>query len=440
MVTADQARRRRVGGGQRADPAICVDDLVAAETQARQQGPQAVEEIVDLRILAAHLVGIVGRDVGRADQRPAQIVEHEANAPVVGLEIDHPTVEGAHQLLMVQQNVRALGAADHGGGHAQGRVHAVDPRAGRIDDDGRAGAEGPAVGCREGEQAALGRGKRRVVGGRGAWARRQPVLHQFEHQPLGAADLGVVVGARRDDRGGKDRHLLQSAASADQPVARHHPAARSVEVVERQADLDEQDAAAAGRAGRAGQGAQGRADATQTTRRSGSASAAGATQCGAFFKSRLRSRVDWATSRNSPVSRYFRPPWMRREGAALVPEPKSALSTIRQRTPCSHRSRNRPAPLMPAPMMRTSTSIGCTALMPGAGQPLDFRPERGQRGGGPTEQAIALLIGGAAGGVRGVSGVEAGEVARVVLRAKRRGRRRRRRRVPHPRPRPLPSR
>ena len=34
----------------------------------------------------------------------------------------------------------------------------------------------------------------------------------------------------------------------------------------------------------------------------------GCTKCGAFFRSRLRSRVDCATRPNSPVSRYLRPP------------------------------------------------------------------------------------------------------------------------------------
>ena len=72
----------------------------------------------------------------------------------------------------------------------------------------------------------------------------------------------------------------------------------------------------------------------------------GSTQCGAFFSSRLRSSVDCDTRPNSPVSRYLMPPWMSRDGAALVPEPKSALSTIRQLTPCRLSSRNSPAPLM----------------------------------------------------------------------------------------------
>ena len=47
----------------------------------------------------------------------------------------------------------------------------------------------------------------------------------------------------------------------------------------------------------------------------------GLTRCGAFFSSRFRSSVDWATRRSSPVSRYLMPPWIRREGAAEVPPP-----------------------------------------------------------------------------------------------------------------------
>jgi hypothetical protein len=92
----------------------------------------------------------------------------------------------------------------------------------------------------------------------------------------------------------------------------------------------------------------------------------GSTQCGALRNSRLRSSVDWATSPNSPVSRYFKPPWISRDGAALVPDPKSALSTIRQSTPCTQRSRNTPAPFTPAPKMTTSISLIVAKLLKAA--------------------------------------------------------------------------
>ena len=125
----------------------------------------------------------------------------------------------------------------------------------------------------------------------------------------------------------------------------------------------------------------------------------GVTQCGALRSSRLRSSVDWATRPSSPVSRYLRPPWISRDGAALVPEPKSALSTIRQRTPCSQRSRKRPAPLMPAPRMTTSTSV----TAPAPARASISGPERRHRLGDPAVQAVARLVGGAAGRGRGRS-------------------------------------
>ncbi len=40
----------------------------------------------------------------------------------------------------------------------------------------------------------------------------------------------------------------------------------------------------------------------------------GRTLCGALRSNRLRSSVDWATSRNSPVSRYLMPPWIEPRG------------------------------------------------------------------------------------------------------------------------------
>ncbi len=61
--------------------------------------------------------------------------------------------------------------------------------------------------------------------------------------------------------GGQVRHAGEGAAAADEMVARHDPGFGAVEVVEREADLDEDGAAAARGGGGAGEGAQRCADA-----------------------------------------------------------------------------------------------------------------------------------------------------------------------------------
>src|SRR5690606_7630448 len=147
----------------------------------------------------------------------------------------------------------------------------------------------------------------------------------------------------------------------------------------------------------------------------------------------------------------FRPPWMRRDGAALVPEPKSALSTIRQLTPCRLRSRKSPAPLTPAPRVTTSTpssasferrrSMSAAASVisdsrssgtgrgggeagvrrsaarrvVGGGELRDARPERRHCLRDIAEQPIALLVVTAADGIGPAGPGQACEIARIAL-------------------------
>src|SRR5262245_33661632 len=67
------------------------------------------------------------------------------------------------------------------------------------------------------------------------------------------AYLGIVVSAGSDDRRVQGRHLAQRLSTPDHLVAWHHLVSRTVEVIDRQADLDEDCAAAAWCAGRAEQ-------------------------------------------------------------------------------------------------------------------------------------------------------------------------------------------
>src|SRR5437870_5900956 len=74
------------------------------------------------------------------------------------------------------------------------------------------------------------------------------------------------------------------------------------------------------------------------------------------MRSRIsRWRMSLRTSPKSNCSRYRRPPWIRRVGRELVPEPKSSCSTSATDMPRSAASRAMPAPTIPPPMTRRST-------------------------------------------------------------------------------------
>ena len=212
MVAADQAGIGGIRGGQGADAGIGIDDLAVIEFQPRQQAAQRVEEIGDFRVVAGHGIGVVGADVGGTHQRAVQIGKDQADAAVIGLEIDHPALQGGQQRGVVQQDMRPLGPADHPRGRAKHGVHAVDPRSCGIHHN--AGAQGQhAVRAGEVDHIAIGAGQRGVVqrtcGGIGA----QPVGDQLPDQPFRQGHGGVVILARGLDARSQRWDLAQGAGA-----------------------------------------------------------------------------------------------------------------------------------------------------------------------------------------------------------------------------------
>ena len=138
MIARDAPGEARLAARQRPDAAVAIDDVLRPHGDAGEDVGQRLEDVVDLVVLAAHVAGLVDADVGRAEQHPAEIGEQDADAAVDVLEVDHVAVEGAEQAGMVEDEVRALGAADErcrplavGG---ERRVGLVQPGAGGVDD------------------------------------------------------------------------------------------------------------------------------------------------------------------------------------------------------------------------------------------------------------------------------------------------------------------
>src|SRR4051794_13872126 len=101
--------------------------MLAVEAKPRQERTKAGEEIVDLVLLAADRVRISGLGIGRPDERKPEIFVDQADAAVVGLEIDHPALEAFDKLRMSKQDVRALGAADQLVIDAKTGIDLIDP-------------------------------------------------------------------------------------------------------------------------------------------------------------------------------------------------------------------------------------------------------------------------------------------------------------------------
>ena len=139
MIARDAPGEARLAARQRPDAAVAIDDVLRPHGDAGKDVGQRLEDVVDLVVLAAHVARLVDADVGRAEQHPPEIGEQDADPAVDVLEVDHVAVEGADQAGMVEDEVRALGAADERrrplavvGERGIGLVH---PGAGGVDDE-----------------------------------------------------------------------------------------------------------------------------------------------------------------------------------------------------------------------------------------------------------------------------------------------------------------
>ena len=126
---------------KRADAAVAVDDLLRGDRNAGEDVGERLQDVGDFLVLAADPARTLDADVGRAEQHPPEIGEEDADPAVDVLEVDHVAAQSAQKLGMVQDQVRALGAADQrlrgNAAFGQSCVGLVDPGAGGVEDDVR---------------------------------------------------------------------------------------------------------------------------------------------------------------------------------------------------------------------------------------------------------------------------------------------------------------
>lgn len=138
--------------------------------------------------------------------------------------------------------MRTLAAGHEPAFDAEGRVHAVDPGAPGVDDDLHPGAM-RLTGVAIDDHVAFRRLERGVVEAATVGLHRLAVEDQFKCQPLREADLSFVIEPRADDTVIEVRHLLAQRARAQHPMRRHGAPGPAVEVIERQAEAGDEEAA-----------------------------------------------------------------------------------------------------------------------------------------------------------------------------------------------------
>ncbi len=137
MVATDLTGRRRRAIRQWPDATVLKDDVLASYRQVREDRPQRPQQVVDLLLADGHGVGIVGRNVGCAQQDPLLQRKEQHDASIRRLEKQLVVRAGSVQPVMRQHQVRALRAADPAGWSAQTPVDPVDPRASGVDHQAR---------------------------------------------------------------------------------------------------------------------------------------------------------------------------------------------------------------------------------------------------------------------------------------------------------------
>ena len=145
---------------------------------------------------------------------------------------------------MVEKEVRAIGAADIGGGEAEPGVDAVDPGAGGVDHEiGFHLMFGAVEGVAQPQRSRLRRDERAMIDRPACGMGLHAVEQQLQPQPLGVGDLGVVIGRGRQN---VLRHVGKTRARRGaelQAVARQHAAAAAEEIEQLHAEPGDDDAA-----------------------------------------------------------------------------------------------------------------------------------------------------------------------------------------------------
>ena len=251
VVARDEARRRVVVAGQRADAGERVHDVVAGDGDIREHMLDEIEEVVDLVVGAPRRRARVGVDVGGAHQDSIleRVDQHDATVGV--LEEDLAPTSGLDEVGVIENDVRSLGAAHVSGVAAECVVGEVGPRTTGVHDDlGRHGELFTADTICEHHLAVANRDGFDMVGRTGVRSGGKAVLEDVECQALGIVYRGVEIGCGVTNAGVQSRHVGAGLVACAELVTRHPALTRAGEgVVHDQSGLDQRRAALVGLTG-----------------------------------------------------------------------------------------------------------------------------------------------------------------------------------------------
>ena len=237
VIATDLTGRRRGAVRQGPDAAVLKDDVLAARRQVREHCAKRPQQVVGLFLADGHGVGIVGRDIGRAQQDPLLQREEQYDASIRRLEKDLVARAGSVQFFMRQHQVRALRAADPARWSAQTPVDPVNPRAAGVDHQARPDFQFLALLLvPQGHRRPLPCLRRHIVERKGLLMRRHAIADELNAQALGAGQPGVVPGRRTQDVGVQRRSPTQRLRPTVEAMGRQGAPLAREPIVDQQAD------------------------------------------------------------------------------------------------------------------------------------------------------------------------------------------------------------
>ena len=112
VVAADASGRAAFAVGQRTDRRKSENDLRAIHFDAGKHALNHRQQILNFGIRCQRLVGIVNANIGRADQHAIEERQNQHDAAVVIFEEEFAFARRLEQVGIIQDQVRALCAAD----------------------------------------------------------------------------------------------------------------------------------------------------------------------------------------------------------------------------------------------------------------------------------------------------------------------------------------
>jgi hypothetical protein len=180
---------------QRAKPRIGECDFLAPGIGAGQYLFENVKEVTDLVVRTADGIGIVGADVGGA-QQDLFVIERidETGAEIVSLEVKHPVAQLASNVGPAHHQMRAARATDQLALNAETLVGFINPGTGTIDDQLGPHPDSCIGNLVTQPHLAVDHALQRQIGnGKACWAISLRIFHQFQREPFGMGQARIII-------------------------------------------------------------------------------------------------------------------------------------------------------------------------------------------------------------------------------------------------------